>query len=75
MSGTQKVFGVVKTVMLMHERFDALDQKVKRLDGDLTDLSRSHMELAQKVAAMDGYIRGRSDQAAAQARRPEIGHD
>ena len=66
MSGTQKVFGAVKAVMLMHERFDALDQKVKRLDGDLTALSRSHAELAQRVAVIEGYLRGRADQAAAQ---------
>ena len=54
--------------MLMHERFDGLDRRINRLDGDLTDLSRSHAELAQRVAKIEGYIRGRSDQAAAQGR-------
>ena len=68
MSSTEKIFGVVKSVMLMHERFDGLDRKINRLDGDLTDLSRSHAELAQRVAKIEGYIRGRSDQAAAQAK-------
>ena len=68
MSSTEKIFGVVKSVMLMHERFDGLDRKINRLDGDLTDLSRSHAELAQRVAKIEGYIRGRSDQAAAQGR-------
>ena len=71
MSSTEKIFGVVKSVMLMHERFDGLDRRINRLDGDLTDLSRSHAELAQRVAKIEGYIRGRSDQAAAQARLAE----
>lgn len=72
MSSTEKIFGVVKSVMLMHERFDGLDQRVNRLDGDLTDLSRSHAALAQRVADIEGYIRGRSDQAAAQSAPPRI---
>ena len=50
MSSTDKIFGVVKSVMLMHERFDGLDQRVNRLDGDLTALSRSHANLAERVA-------------------------
>jgi hypothetical protein len=56
-SNTEKIFGVVKSVMLMHERFDGLDERVKRLDGDLTDLARSHSTLAQRVAEMEGYLR------------------
>jgi hypothetical protein len=70
-SGTEKAFGIVKSIMLMHERFDGLDKRINRLEGDLTDLSRSHVELAQRVAVIEGYIRGRSDQAAAQARLPK----
>lgn len=58
MSSTEKIFGVVKSVMLMHERFDGLDQRVNRLDGDLTDLSRSHAELAQRVARIEGVMEG-----------------
>lgn len=57
MSSTEKIFGVLKSVMLMHERFDGLDKKVQRLDGDLTDLSRSHAALAQRVADIEGYLR------------------
>ena len=68
MSNTEKIFGIVKSVMLMHERFGGLDQRINRLDGDLTDLSRSHAELAERVAKIEGYIRGRSDQAAVQGR-------
>jgi hypothetical protein len=70
-SGTEKVFGAVKAIMLMQERFDAIDQKMARQQDDLTDLSRSHADLAQRVAAIEGYIRGRSDQAATQARLPK----
>ena len=58
MSSTEKIFGVVKSVMLMHERFDGLDRRINRLDGDLTDLSRSHAELAQRVARIEGVMEG-----------------
>ncbi len=58
MSSTEKVFGVVKSVMLMHERFDGLDERIKRLDGDLTSLSRSHSDLAQRVARIEGVMEG-----------------
>ncbi len=75
MSGTEKVFGLVKSVMLMSERFDMIDQRVNRLEVDLTDLSRSHVELAQRVAVIEGYIRGRADQAATQSNPPRISND
>ena len=58
MSSTEKIFGVVKSVMLMHERFDGLDERIKRLDGDLTNLSRSHSDLAQRVARIEGVMEG-----------------
>ena len=57
MSSTEKIFGIVKSVMLMHERFDGLDKRVQRLDDDLTDLARSHSALAQRVADIEGFLR------------------
>jgi prefoldin subunit 5 len=71
MSRPEKLFGVIKTVMLMNERFDAIDKRIQRLDTDLSDLSRSHAELAQQVAEMRGYLRGRADQAAPQPLLPK----
>lgn len=71
MSGAERAIGVIKSIMLMHERFDGLDKRLNRTEADLTDLSRSHVELAQRVAVIEGYIRGRADQAAAQARLPK----
>jgi hypothetical protein len=57
-SGTEKVLGALKSVILIHERFDGLDERIKRLDGDLTNLSRSHSELAQRVARIEGVMEG-----------------
>ena len=71
MSGTEKVFGAVKAIMLMQERFDSIDRKMARQEDDLVDLSRSHADLAQRVASIECYIRGRSDQAALQPRLSE----
>lgn len=59
--------------MLMQERFDAIDKKLLRQEDDITALSRSHAELAQRVAAIEGYIRGRSDQAMTQGLLPGVG--
>ena len=58
MSSTEKAFGILKSVILMHERFDGLDDRIKRLDGDLTNLSRSHSDLAQRVARIEGVMEG-----------------
>lgn len=72
MSGTERFFSTIKTVMLMQERFDGLDKQVARLETDLTDVAKSHAELAQRVAVIEGYIRGRADQAAIQKQLPGI---
>jgi hypothetical protein len=56
-SGTEKAIGIIKSIMLMHERFDGLDKRINRLDVDLTDLSRSHAALAQRVADIEGFLR------------------
>ena len=71
MSSTEKILGIVKSVMLMHERFDGLDDRIKRLDGDLTNLSRSHSDLAQRVARIEGVMEGYA-RAAPASRRPRL---
>lgn len=73
MSSTDKIYGLLKSVMLMGERFDAIDDKMKDLSSGLSALSGSHAELAQRVAAIEGYLRGRADQASAQSATPRIG--
>ena len=67
MSSAEKAYGALKGLILMNERFDALDGKIKGLSDDLASLARSHSDLGQRVAQMEGYLRGRSDQAATQA--------
>lgn len=58
MSGTEKAFGLLKTWMLVNERFDALDGKLKDLGSDVAALARSHADLAQRVARIEGMIEG-----------------
>ncbi len=67
MSTTDKIIGGVKAVMLMQERFDGVDERIKRLDRDLSDLAESHSKLAQRVARIEGFVEG----AAAGARQPQ----
>ncbi len=73
MSAFDRVYGGIKMVMLMEERFDRIDTQLRELGGDLGLLANSHAELAQRVAMIEGYVRGRADQAADQARLPGIG--
>ncbi len=75
MSSAEKAFSVIKTAMLMQERFEALDRKTNRLADDLADLAKEQAKLAERVAVMEGYLRGRADQAATQARLPDPGRD
>ncbi len=58
MSGTEKAFGLLKTWMLVNERFDALDGKLKNLGSDVAALARSHADLGQRVARIEGMIEG-----------------
>lgn len=71
MSAFDRVYGGIKAVMLMEERFDRIDTQLRDLSGDLGLLAKSHAEVAQRVAAIEGYIRGRADQAAMQPRLPK----
>lgn len=74
MSGFDRLYSGLKAVMLMNERFDSIDGQLSALSDDLGKLSGSHVELAQRVAVIEGYLRGRADQAA-QGRPREIGKD
>jgi hypothetical protein len=67
-SAFDRIYNGLKSVMLMNERFDRVDTELRDLSEDLGSLASSHAELAQRVAAIEGYIRGRSDQAASQPR-------
>jgi hypothetical protein len=67
MSAAEKAFGVIKMAMLMQERFEALDRKINRVADDLVDVGKEQAKLAERVAVMEGYLRGRADQAATQA--------
>lgn len=68
MSAGEKAFGLFKTFMLMTERFDAMDLKLKTVSADQAALSQSHSDLAQRVAKLEGFLEG----AAAASRTPRI---
>ena len=72
MTAFDRLYGGLKAMMLMNERFDRVDSELKSLADDLGAMASSHGELAQRVAVIEGYIRGRADQAAMQVR---IGKD
>jgi hypothetical protein len=72
MSGFDRVYGALKAVMLMNDRFDRIDGQLSALSDDLGLLSGSHVELAQRVATLEGYLRGRADQAAVQQEQARL---
>jgi phage-related protein len=71
MSAAEKAFGIVKSAMLYNETIKAIREDIAALGADVAALGKSHGDLAEKVAGIEGYLRGRSDQAALQWRRPE----
>jgi hypothetical protein len=68
MSTLDRIYKGLKAVMLMDERFDRIDAQLRGLGEDFGGLAASHADLAQRVASIEGYIRGRADQAAIQPR-------
>ena len=68
MSASEKAFGLIKTVFTIQERFDSLQDSLSELAERLAKLADSHAALRDRVSVIEGYIRGRSDQAAVQGR-------
>ncbi|WP_420605268.1 hypothetical protein [Novosphingopyxis sp.] len=58
MSGLDKAYGAIKSIMLANERFDRIEGEMKELSGDLGSLAKSHAELAERVAGIEGYLKG-----------------
>lgn len=57
MSTFEKGFGVLKSMMLMGERFDGLDRRIASLSSDLAALSQSHGRVSERVAEIEGFLR------------------
>ncbi|MBW8785848.1 MAG: hypothetical protein JF593_14650 [Novosphingobium sp.] len=74
MSSFDRIYSGLKAVMLMNDRFDRVDKELSALGDDLELLSRSHVELAQRVASIEGFLHGRASRAV-RLGQPEIGHD
>ena len=57
MSTAEKGFGMLKSLMLMGERFDGLDRRIESVSRDLAALSQSHVRVSERVAGIEGYLR------------------
>lgn len=73
MSAADRALGMIKSVLIFQERFDSIDRNLAELGDRLARLADSHAGVRDRVSTIEGYIRGRSDQAAAQARLPGLG--
>ncbi|CAA9498902.1 MAG: hypothetical protein AVDCRST_MAG31-241 [uncultured Sphingomonas sp.] len=58
MSGAEKAFGALKSMLLVNEKFDAIHSEMKELSAELRDLAKSHSELGQRVARIEGVMEG-----------------
>ena len=56
MDKVEKSYGILKSLMLMGERFDAIDRRFERTSNDIERLSASHSQLAERVSAIEGYL-------------------
>ena len=66
MSASEKAFGLIKTVFTIQERFDSLQDSLAELAERVARLADSHANLRDRVSKIEGYLQGRSDQAATQ---------
>ena len=57
MSTFEKGYGLLKSLMLMRERFDGLERRIATVSDDLSALARSHARLGERVADIEGYLR------------------
>jgi uncharacterized coiled-coil protein SlyX len=62
----------VREVLLLQSRVDALQQSLAGQATDLKGLSQMVIDVDRRVAQIEGYIRGRADEAAAQSEVPRI---
>jgi hypothetical protein len=69
-SACASAYNALKTVMLVNERFDRIDDQLKSLNGELRLLATSHAELAERVARIEGLIEGMARAAVRQPRLP-----
>ncbi len=69
MSVFDRAFGAIRSAMLMSDQFEAMKGDLRDLSHDVTDLGRSHADLAQRVARLEGFIEGA---AAATGREPRL---
>jgi len=69
-TNADRAYGMLKSVLLMNERFDSLDKRMKTISDDLSLLSRDHAELAQRVARIEGVMEGYA-RASDQRRLPD----
>jgi phage shock protein A len=62
----------VREVLLLQSRVDALQRSLAGQADDLKGLSQNVIDVDRRVAQIEGYIRGRADQASAQSQTPRI---
>ncbi|HEX8225082.1 MAG TPA: hypothetical protein VF605_14785 [Allosphingosinicella sp.] len=72
MSAFGDAMKAVREVLLLQSRVDALQQSLAGQATDLKGLSQMVIDVDRRVAQIEGYIRGRADEAAAQSEVPRI---
>ena len=57
LSTFERGYGLLKSLMLMSERFDRIDARIAALSDDVADLAHSHVHVSERVADIEGYLR------------------
>ncbi len=58
MSSAEKAFGLVKTIFTFQEKLDAMNRDLAALGDKLGRLAESHAMLRDRVAQIEGYLKG-----------------
>ena len=72
MSSAEKAIGIIKAVFTFQEKIDALDHDIGALSDRLTRLAESHVALRDRVAQIEGYLKGATGAPFAAPERPRI---
>lgn len=58
MSATDKGFGLLRAIFSYEERLKGIDKEIALLAASVSQLARSHADLSDRVARMEGFLEG-----------------
>jgi hypothetical protein len=61
-SNFERGWGALKSLMLMNDRFDAIDKRIEAIGDDLKALGEGHAAHAERIAQIEGFLKAATGQ-------------